>query len=169
MVSPDWTPTFLLQDGGRTVMDDKEEIQRVITTCNDFAEAEKRSKQLEFLTMDLYWHITCVPINKLLHIAHVSSLFQCVLPWVTCKSWLFLIIFLARTRGSCRDQYSRSSWQRRRDGGAADEPWGTVANCLPECSQPLSGWAFFFTATRRTGERSCFLVFQETNAPVVCL
>lgn len=35
-------------------MDDKEEIQRVITTCNDFAEAEKRSKQLEFLTMDLY-------------------------------------------------------------------------------------------------------------------
>ncbi|XP_040052234.1 ras GTPase-activating-like protein IQGAP2 isoform X2 [Gasterosteus aculeatus] len=30
------------KDGGRTVMDDKEEIQRVITTCNDFAEAEKR-------------------------------------------------------------------------------------------------------------------------------
>lgn len=37
---------FVLQDGGRTVLLDKEEIQRVVSSCNDFAEAEKRSKQL---------------------------------------------------------------------------------------------------------------------------
>ncbi|KAL6114330.1 iqgap2 [Pungitius sinensis] len=30
------------KDGGRTVVVDKEEIQRVVTSCNDFAEAEKR-------------------------------------------------------------------------------------------------------------------------------
>ncbi|XP_034728381.1 ras GTPase-activating-like protein IQGAP2 isoform X2 [Etheostoma cragini] len=30
------------KDGGRAVMGDKEEIQRVVSSCNDFAEAEKR-------------------------------------------------------------------------------------------------------------------------------
>ncbi|TMS03942.1 Ras GTPase-activating-like protein IQGAP1 [Larimichthys crocea] len=30
------------KDGGRTVLLDKEEIQRVVSSCNDFAEAEKR-------------------------------------------------------------------------------------------------------------------------------
>lgn len=34
----------MLQDGGRAMMMDKEEIQRVVSSCNDFAEAEKRSK-----------------------------------------------------------------------------------------------------------------------------
>uniref|UniRef100_A0A673CIW2 IQ motif containing GTPase activating protein 2 n=1 Tax=Sphaeramia orbicularis TaxID=375764 RepID=A0A673CIW2_9TELE len=32
---------FVLQDGGKMMMD-KEEIQRVVSSCNDFAEAEKR-------------------------------------------------------------------------------------------------------------------------------
>lgn len=33
-----------MQDGGRAMMVDKEEVQRVVSSCNDFAEAEKRSK-----------------------------------------------------------------------------------------------------------------------------
>lgn len=43
---------FMLQDGGRAMMVDKEEIQRVVSSCNDFAEAEKRSKHLLLLTID---------------------------------------------------------------------------------------------------------------------
>lgn len=35
-------------------MVDKEEIQRVVSSCNDFAEAEKRSKHLFFLTIVVY-------------------------------------------------------------------------------------------------------------------
>lgn len=34
---------------------DKEEIQRVVSSCNDFAEAEKRSKYLLLLTTDVYF------------------------------------------------------------------------------------------------------------------
>lgn len=34
---------LMLQDGGRGVLVDKEEIQRVVSSCNDFAEAERRS------------------------------------------------------------------------------------------------------------------------------
>lgn len=45
---------FALQDGGRAVMVDKEEIQRVVSSCNDFAEAEKRSKHVLLLTIDVY-------------------------------------------------------------------------------------------------------------------
>lgn len=37
---------FLLQEGGRVQILDKEEIQQVVSSCNDFAEAEKRSKWL---------------------------------------------------------------------------------------------------------------------------
>ena len=36
----------MLQDGDKAVVVDKEEIQRVVSSCNDFAEAEKRSKHL---------------------------------------------------------------------------------------------------------------------------
>ena len=33
-----------LQEGGQVMMLEREEIQRVVSSCNDFAEAEKRSK-----------------------------------------------------------------------------------------------------------------------------
>lgn len=36
----------MLQDGDKAIVVDKEEIQRVVSSCNDFAEAEKRSKHL---------------------------------------------------------------------------------------------------------------------------
>lgn len=35
---------FVPQDGGRTVLLDKQEIHRIVSSCNDFAEAEKQSK-----------------------------------------------------------------------------------------------------------------------------
>ena len=42
----------MLQDVGRAVVMDKEEIQRVVSSCNDFAEAERRSKQALLLITD---------------------------------------------------------------------------------------------------------------------
>lgn len=39
------TLPFVLQDGVKVMFVDKEEIQRVVSSCNDFAEAEKRSKE----------------------------------------------------------------------------------------------------------------------------
>lgn len=56
----------MLQDGGRAVMVDKEEIQRVVSSCNDFAEAEKRSKHIFFLY---------VPAGKLLKL-HMERLYS---------------------------------------------------------------------------------------------
>lgn len=45
---------FVLQDGGKAVVVDKEEIQKVVSSCNDFAEAEKRSKYLLYVTRDVF-------------------------------------------------------------------------------------------------------------------
>lgn len=42
----------MLQDGGRAMVMDKEEIQRVVSSCNDFAEAERRSKKPLLPTTD---------------------------------------------------------------------------------------------------------------------
>lgn len=73
---------------------------------------------------------------------------------------LILFIFLSRTWSSCRDQRSHSPRQCSKHGGGADEPRGTTTNRLPNCCQPLSGWAFQFAATRGAGETSCVTSFQ---------
>lgn len=96
--------------------------------------------QRHFIRMkkyNLYWHAFAI-----LYLMYVQDL-------------NIVTISLTRTQGSCSNQYSHSSWQCIGDGGGANEPWGTAANCLPNCCQPLSEWAFQFAATRGAGETSC--------------